>query len=70
MTKRAIKHYPRQARCKNCADCHNDCSSKPFEKMPIYRQDGTDTIVICTDFRQANHFDSLHSVVRRGGQNQ
>lgn len=68
MTKQPISYYPRRARCQNCVDCHNDCTTLPFEGMPIYRQDGVDTIVICTEFRQANRFESLHSMVRRGGQ--
>lgn len=59
-------YYPRRARCQNCEDCHNDCSALPFKGMPVYRQDGTDTIVICTEFRQANHHSSLRDVVRRG----
>lgn len=68
MTKRPIKYFPRRARCQNCVDCHNDCSGKTLKGMPIYRQDGIDTIVICTDFRQANHYESLRDVVHRGGQ--
>ncbi|WP_165680131.1 hypothetical protein [Metapseudomonas otitidis] len=68
--KSEIRYYPRRARCQNCTDCHNDCSRLPFHTMPVYRQDGVDTVVICTEFRQANYCGSLRSEVRRGGQHQ
>lgn len=67
---RQIRYYPRRARCQNCTECHNDCSNLPFHTMPVYRQDGVDTVVICTEFRQANYCGSLRSEVRRGGQHQ
>ncbi|WP_165667953.1 hypothetical protein [Metapseudomonas otitidis] len=62
--KSEIRYYPRRARCQNCTDCHNDCSRLPFHTMPVYRQDGVDTVVICTEFRQANYCESLRQVAR------
>lgn len=64
MTKSKPHYYPRRARCQNCADCHNDCSRLPFHTMPVYRQDGVDTVVICTEFREANYCESLRQVAR------
>ena len=47
-------HYPKGGRCRGCSKRLDDCSHLPFERMPIHRQDGADTVVICTEFTTAS----------------
>ncbi|WP_462383316.1 hypothetical protein [Pseudomonas sp. Marseille-QA0892] len=51
--------FPKGGRCKGCAKRAENCSSLPFDRMPVHRRDGADVIVICTEFRQLNHGASL-----------
>jgi hypothetical protein len=44
-------HYPR---CKGCAKRLDNCSHLPFHTMPVHRQDGADTVVICTAYTTAS----------------
>ncbi|MCC3679187.1 hypothetical protein LLE81_00050 [Staphylococcus epidermidis] len=57
-------YYPKAGRCRGCAKLHADCSALPFETMPVHRRDGQDVVVICTEYRQANHGDSLRALAR------
>lgn len=64
-------YYPKGGRCSACANAHDDCSSlpfhtMPFHTMPVHRRDGADVVVICSEFRQANHCVSLKA---EGGRN-
>ena len=45
-----MNYQPKAGRCRACTKLWEDCSVLPFEKMPIHRQDGTDAIVICTEY--------------------
>jgi hypothetical protein len=45
-----MTHYPKRSRCKNCSKRLPDCSHLPFHTMPVHRQDGSDVVVICTQF--------------------
>ncbi len=57
-------YYPKGGRCSACSKRAADCSSLPFEEMPVHRRDGADAIVICTEFRQINHDASLKAATR------
>lgn len=57
-------YYPKAGRCRGCAKLHDDCSALPFETMPVHRRDGQHVVVICTEYRQANHGDSLRALAR------
>lgn len=59
------RFYPKGGRCRACAKQRDDCSALPFHTMPKHRTDGSDTVVICTEFRQLNHDDSLKAPRRR-----
>jgi hypothetical protein len=60
-------YYPKGGgRCSACARRYDDCSALPFDAMPVHRRDGADVVVICTEFRQANHDASLKAA---GGRN-
>jgi hypothetical protein len=48
-----MNHYPKGGRCKGCAKRLHNCSALPFSTMPVHRQDGGDTVVICTEFAKA-----------------
>lgn len=52
-------HYPKGGRCQACSKRLHDCRALPFDKMPVHRRDGQDVVVICTEFRQANHDASM-----------
>lgn len=52
-------YYPKGGRCQACAKRLADCSALPFNTMPVYRRDGDTVVVICNQFRQANHEASL-----------
>lgn len=54
-------YYPKGGRCSACAKRYDDCSALPFHTMPVHRDDGTDAVVICTEFRQANHDAPLNA---------
>lgn len=43
-------YYPKAGRCRACLKQHANCSHLPFHTMPVHRQDGTDVVVICTQF--------------------
>lgn len=60
-----MNYYPKGGRCAHCQHAHRDCSSLPFDTMPVHRRDGVDVVVICTEFRQINHHDSLAERERR-----
>lgn len=45
-----MTHYPKGGRCRACTKRLSNCSSLPFHTMPVHRQDGTDVVVICTQF--------------------
>ena len=45
-----MNHQPKAGRCRACTKLWEDCSALPFEKMPIHSQDGTEVIVICTEY--------------------
>lgn len=49
-----MTYYPKGGRCSACSKRLNDCSHLPFHTMPVHRQDGTDTVVICTEFATAS----------------
>ncbi|MDH4566139.1 hypothetical protein E8E95_05560 [Pseudomonas sp. BN414] len=59
-------YYPKGGRCSACQKAHDDCSDLPFHTMPVHRRDGADVVVICNEFRQANHDASLKA---GGGRN-
>lgn len=59
-------YYPKGRRCSACAKRDDDCSALPFHTMPVHRLDGADAVVICSEFRQANHDASLKA---GGGRN-
>jgi hypothetical protein len=52
-------YYPKGGQCSACAKRDDDCSALPFHTMPVHRRDGDDAVVICSEFRQANHDASL-----------
>ena len=58
-------YYPKGGRCSACAKRDDDCSALPFHTMPVHRNDGTDVVVICTEFRQLNHGASLKADSKR-----
>ncbi|HEP9010245.1 TPA: hypothetical protein VDU93_003832 [Pseudomonas aeruginosa] len=37
-------YYPKGGRCRACASRHDDCSSLPFETMPVRRRDQEQTM--------------------------
>jgi hypothetical protein len=45
-----MTHYPKKARCRACTKRLSNCSHLPFHTMPVHRQDGSDVVVICTQF--------------------
>jgi hypothetical protein len=45
--------YPKGGRCAACSKRLHDCSTLPFEQMPIHRREGRDVVVICTNFQKA-----------------
>lgn len=45
-----MNHHPKGGRCAACAKRLDDCSSLPFDQMPVHRHDGADVVVICTQF--------------------
>ncbi|BCD83636.1 hypothetical protein PSm6_00430 [Pseudomonas solani] len=57
-------YFPKGGRCSACSKWRDDCSSLPFDKMPVHRRDGADVVVICTEFRQLNHDASLKVATR------
>ncbi|MCY1358646.1 hypothetical protein D9M69_451880 [compost metagenome] len=59
-------YYPKGGRCSACQKAHDDCSALPFHTMPVHQRDGADVVVICNEFRQANHDASLKA---GGGRN-
>lgn len=54
-----MNFYPKRTRCASCSKRLHNCSKLPFHQMPVHRRDGIDVIVICTEYRQLNHQDSL-----------
>ena len=52
-------YYPKGGRCAACTKQNDDCSTLPFNTMPVHRRDGCDVVVICNQFRQLNHSTSL-----------
>ena len=58
--------YPKGGRCQGCAKRDDNCSALPFHTMPVHRRDGEDAVVICTEYRQANHGASFKA---EGGRN-
>tara|TARA_Y100001937_G_scaffold111527_1_gene158222 strand:- start:78 stop:293 length:216 start_codon:yes stop_codon:yes gene_type:complete len=54
-----ISYYPKSGRCRACVKLHDDCSALPFHTMPIHSQDGTDAVVICSEYvKSANAIPS------------
>lgn len=49
-----MTHYPKGGRCSACTKRLDNCSHLPFRAMPVHRQDGTDVVVICTEFATAS----------------
>ncbi|MNO06690.1 hypothetical protein D3C81_2285720 [compost metagenome] len=47
-----MNYFPKGGRCAACALVLADCSKLPFQQMPVHRTDGTDAVVICTEFRR------------------
>lgn len=45
-----MNYQPKAGRCRACTKLWEDCSALPFRTMPVHRQDGTDAIVICTEY--------------------
>jgi hypothetical protein len=45
-----MTHYPKGGRCRACTKRLSNCSHLPFHTMPVHRQDGSDVVVICTQF--------------------
>lgn len=45
-----MDYHPKRSRCQGCTKRLHDCSYLPFNTMPVHRQDGTDVVVICTEF--------------------
>jgi len=45
-----MTHHPKRSRCQSCSKRLDNCSHLPFHTMPVHRQDGTDVVVICTQF--------------------
>lgn len=54
-----MTHYPKAGRCRHCTRLHEDCSSLPFSTMPVHRRDGSDVVVICTEYRQINRNETM-----------
>lgn len=44
-----MNYHPKRSRCQLCSKRLHNCSL-PFHTMPVHRQDGTDVVVICTQF--------------------
>jgi len=44
-----MTHYPSRSICKGCSKRLHKCAL-PFHTMPVHRQDGSDVVVICTQF--------------------
>lgn len=54
-----MNHQPKAGRCRACTKLWEDCSSLPFHTMPVHSQDGTDAVVICSEFvKSANAMPS------------
>lgn len=62
-----MNYYPKGGRCQGCAKRHEDCSALPFQTMPVHRRDGEDVVVICNEYRQINHGETLKAEMKRGG---
>ncbi|WP_447593629.1 DUF4406 domain-containing protein [Aquipseudomonas campi] len=45
-----MNYHPKAGRCRACTKLWDDCSALPFNTMPVHRKDGTDAIVICTEY--------------------
>lgn len=45
-----MSYLPKRSRCQSCTKRLDNCSHLPFHTMPVHRQDGTDVVVICTQF--------------------
>ncbi|SFY33118.1 hypothetical protein [Azotobacter vinelandii] len=54
-----MTHYPKAGRCRHCTKLHDNCSGLPFETMPVHRRDGSDAVVICTEFDQINRNETM-----------
>ncbi len=51
-------YYPKAGRCRACLKQHANCSSLPFDTMPVHRRDGQDVSVICTQHTPASKDES------------
>lgn len=49
-----MTHHPKRSRCQSCVKRLDNCSHLPLHTMPVHRQDGTDVVVICTQFATAS----------------
>jgi hypothetical protein len=47
-----MNYLPKRSRCQGCSKREDKCAL-PFHTMPIHRQDGADTVVICTAYTKA-----------------
>ena len=50
-----MNYQPKAGRCRACTKLWEDCSALPFHTMPVHSQDGTDAVVICTEFFKASN---------------
>ncbi|AMX90843.1 hypothetical protein IPC618_21455 [Pseudomonas aeruginosa] len=56
-------YYPKGGRCRACASRHDDCSSLPFETMPVRRRDQEQTMSepFQKTFDQTGTFEALYA---------
>ncbi|GAB7559197.1 hypothetical protein nrt1_33930 [Pseudomonas aeruginosa] len=54
-----VNYDPKEGRCTGCSKRLDDCSALPFHTMPAHKRDGSDVVVICTEYRQVNRGASL-----------
>lgn len=50
-----MNYQPKAGRCRACTKLWEDCSALPFHTMPIHSQDGTEAVVICSEFIKASN---------------
>ena len=58
-------YYPKGGRCRACASRHDDCSSLPFETMPVRRRDQEQTMSepFQKTFDQTGTFEALYRTI-------
>ncbi|WP_322979179.1 DUF4406 domain-containing protein [Pseudomonas sp. C11] len=49
-----MNYQPKAGRCRACTKLWEDCSALPFHTMPVHSHDGTDAVVICSEYVKAD----------------